>query len=93
MKLIKLLAIASILLITGCATTVPVVAKFPEVPAALTEKCPALKTIDGETISIIDFIKTVTANYTSYHECSAKLDAWVEWYQSQKQIFEEIEGD
>jgi hypothetical protein len=90
MKLIKLLAIASILLITGCSTTVPVTARFPDAPILILEKCPQLKTIEGESVSIIDFTKTVTLNYTTYYECAVKSDAWIEWYQIQKKIFEEI---
>jgi len=92
MKLIKLLAIASILLITGC-TTVPVTVKFPDAPAMILEKCPQLKVIEGNTVSIIDFTKTVTLNYTTYYECAVKNDAWIEWYQKQKKIFEEVQGD
>jgi hypothetical protein len=93
MKLIKLLAIASILLITGCTTTVPVTARFPDAPTLILEKCPQLKTIEGGTVSIVDFTKTVTLNYTTYYECAIKNDAWIEWYQIQKKIFEEIKGD
>jgi hypothetical protein len=90
MKLIKLLAIISILLITGC-TTVPVTVKFPDVPTLISEKCPQLKTIEGNTVSIVDFTKTVTINYTTYYECAAKSDAWIEWYQIQKKIFEDAQ--
>ena len=93
MKLIKLLAIASILLITGCSTTVPVTARFPDAPILILEKCPQLKTIEGESVSIINFTKTVTLNYTTYYECAVKNDAWIEWYQKQKKIFEEVQGD
>jgi hypothetical protein len=93
MKLIKLLAIASILLITGCSTTVPVTVRFPDAPVLILEKCPQLKTIEGESVSIIDFTKTVTLNYTTYYECAVKSDAWIEWYQKQKKIFEEVQGD
>jgi hypothetical protein len=81
--------IASLLLcLTGCATVVPVTAKFPEVPAILLEKCPQLKTIDNEKTSIIDLTKTVTVNYTTYYGCAIKSDAWIEWYNVQKLIFE-----
>lgn len=93
MNLIKLffLVIFIILafLMTGC-TTVPVTAKFPDAPTLILEKCPPLKTIEGESVSIIDFTKTVTLNYTAYYECAVKSDAWIEWYQVQKKIFEEI---
>ena len=94
MKLIKLfilvLFIVLAFLITGCSTTVPVTAKFPAVPDMLLEKCPQLKTIDEEKVSIVDYTKTVTNNYTTYYECAVKNDTWVEWYQTQKIIFEKV---
>ena len=91
MKLIKLLAFASILLITGCSTTVPVTVRFPDAPILIMEKCPQLKTIEGDAISIVDFTKTVTINYTTYYECAVKSDTWIEWYQIQKKIFEDTQ--
>ena len=94
MRLIKLFVLALFIilafLVTGCSTTVPVTAKFPSVPPILLEKCPQLKTIDGEKVSIIDYTKTVTINYTTYYDCAVKGDAWIEWYQQQKIIFEEM---
>lgn len=79
-----------LLLFTGCSTTVPVVVKFPGVPENLMQTCPQLKTIDAEKPSIIDVTKTVTENYTTYHECEVKIEGWIEWYQLQKKNFEEI---
>lgn len=94
MNLIKLFFLVIFIILaflaTGCSTTVPVVAKFPEAPPMLLEKCPQLKTIDGESISIVDYTKVVTANYTTYYECAVKYDSWIDWYQQQKKIFEEI---
>lgn len=87
---IIVLFIAVACLVTGCSTTVPVTAKFPSVPDVLLEKCPQLKTIEGEKVSIIDYTKTVTINYTTYYDCAVKTDSWIEWYQTQKIIFEEV---
>ena len=84
----KLVLILLLLLLAGCSTTVPVTQKFPTAPELLQEPCQELKKLTGEKISIIDFTKTVTANYTLYHECSAKNSAWLDWYQKQKRIFE-----
>jgi len=39
---------------------------------------------------ISDITKTVTANYNTYYECALKHDAWIEWYQTQKNIFESV---
>jgi len=77
-------------LITGCSTTVPVTARFPDAPILILEKCPQLKTIEGETVSIVDYTKVVTLNYTTYYECATKSDAWIEWYYEQKKIFEKV---
>lgn len=86
----RYLIIASLLCLTACSTTVPVTMKFPEAPEVLMEKCPPLKTIEGEKISIIDISKSVTSNYTTYYECSVKINNWIEWYKDQKKIFDGV---
>jgi hypothetical protein len=85
----KYLAILLSMALTGCATSVPVTAKFPDVPSVITERCPQLKTIPTETTVFSEFTKTITANYTTYYECAVKLDSWIEWYNNQKIIFEQ----
>lgn len=77
-------------LLVGCSTTVPVIAKFPKVPDALTQKCEPLKKIEGEQISIVDLHVRVVENYTQYHECALKVEEWNTWYTQQKKIFEEL---
>jgi hypothetical protein len=83
--------IAFLLLIslTGCSTTVPVVAKFPEVPKVLLTKCPNLQELSTDA-KLSDVAKTITINYSSYYECAVKMDAWIEWYSVQKIIYEGI---
>lgn len=77
------------LLLVGCSTTVPVTGKFPEVPERLLVKCPQLEKLeDGAKLS--DVSKKITVNYTTYYECAVKHDAFVQWYQIQKHIFESI---
>ena len=75
------------LLLSGCSTTVPVIAKFPEVPDRLLQKCPQLEMLKDES-KLSDVAKTVTINYSTYYECAVKNDAFIEWYQIQKHIFE-----
>jgi len=77
-------------LITGCSTAVPVTQNFPDVPDMLKEKCPELKTIAGERISIVEFTRTVSENYTTYHQCAGRTDAWIDWYDQQKKIWEQM---
>jgi orotidine-5'-phosphate decarboxylase len=78
-----------LLLIFGRSTTVPVKRNFPEVPERLMQKCPQLQKIN-EDAKLSDIAKTVTNNYTTYYECAVKDDAWIEWYQLQKHIFESV---
>ena len=75
-------------LISGC-TTVPVTAKFPEVPNKILETCPDLKKLQDDA-KLSDVAKTVTVNYSTYYECAVKHDAFVEWYKIQKKIYEDI---
>jgi len=86
--MIKLFSIVLLATLVGCSTTVPVRAKFPEAPEKLLVKCPQLEKL-GEEPKLSDISKTITVNYTTYYECAVKDDAWIEWYQIQKKIFED----
>ncbi len=84
----KYLALLLAVLLTGCSTAVPVVAKFPEPPGRLiTQRCPDLQKLNDDA-RLSDITKTVTQNYSLYYECAVKTDAWIEWYEIQKRIFE-----
>jgi hypothetical protein len=76
--------------LTGCSTTVPVVAKFPDAPPSLKVSCPELKKIEGDTISIVDLHRVVVENYTEYYACAQKVEGWNEWHTKQKKIFDEV---
>jgi hypothetical protein len=78
------------LLLTGCSTTVPVKRNFPDVPAELKEKCVELNQLPPETQKLSEVLTSVTKNYTEYHLCSNKVDLWIEWYNTQKQVFDEV---
>ena len=80
--------IVFVLALTGCSTVVPVVAKFPDAPGRLaTERCPNLQKLKDDA-RLSDVARTVTINYSTYYECAVKADAWQEWYEIQKRIFE-----
>jgi hypothetical protein len=84
----KILALSLILLLSGCSTTVPVTAKFPEAPGTLVqEPCQQLKKLE-DTAKLSDVAKTVTVNYSEYYLCAVKLEAWQRWYREQKTIYE-----
>lgn len=79
------------ILLTACSTAVPLTQNFPDAPEMLKEKCPELKIIVGEKVSIVDFTKTVSENYTTYYQCAGRTDAWIDWYNKQKKIWEETQ--
>jgi hypothetical protein len=76
------------LLLSGCSTVVPVTARFPEPPAkgAMTA-CPNLIKLN-DNAKLSDVATTVAVNYSTYYECAVKTDAWQEWYNIQRHIFE-----
>ena len=87
----RILLLGLISLLAACSTAVPLTQSFPDAPAMLKEKCPELKTIAGEKISIVEFTQTVSENYTTYHQCAGRTDAWIDWYGQQKKIWEQVQ--
>ena len=86
----KSLAIVFSILLAGCSTTVPVHMSFPQVPEDLRQSCAKLKETDPNATKLSTVLKDVTENYGKYNECKIKNDAWIQWYDTQKKIFEEI---
>ena len=78
------------LILAGCSTTTPVARKFPEAPGTLAQtSCPNLQKLQEEA-KLSDISKTVSVNYGTYYECAVKLDAWIDWYKIQREIFESV---
>jgi len=84
-----LILLPVMVLLTGCLAT-PVKRTFPDVPQELMVACPDLKNVDPGTDKLSDVLPVVVSNYGQYHECRLKIDSWMEWYKTQKQIFEEV---
>jgi hypothetical protein len=84
----KNLVIVAALLITGCST-VPVAVKFPDVPKDMLESCPDLKLVP-ETTKLSEVLPVVVDNYGQYYGCKDTVDNWIDWYTSQKKIFDSI---
>jgi hypothetical protein len=87
MKLLSIIFMAMIL--TACVS-VPVERSFPKVPAELMVSCPPLQVMDPETTRLSDVVQSVVANYGQYQACDAKVDTWIEWYNTQKTIFDSV---
>ena len=90
--MMKIVVAALCLTLAGCSmfsTTVPVARTFPAAPAELMEACPELlQTPQGAKLS--EVLTVVNKNYSSYHACRTRQDAWIEWYSAQKKIFDEV---
>lgn len=86
----RYVTIAALLtLLAGCSTPVPVKINFPEIPSELLEKCPELEKLK-EDAKLSDVATIVTKNYTTYHQCAAKHEAFIDWYHNNKKIYESI---
>lgn len=89
----KIFALLVVVFLSGCAIfqkPVPVKPKWPDAVPELREKCPDLKTIEGDKVAITDFLKIVVQNYQLYYECSLKNEGWNTWYDEQKKIYEAV---
>ena len=83
-------SLAVLVALAGCSTTVPVTARFPDPPGLnALERCPNLEKLKDAPV-LSDVARTVTVNYGTYYECAVKADAWQQWYQIQKRIFEGV---
>ena len=88
MLVIGIIAVFVLAMCSGCSTVVPVTARFPEPPGKLaTQRCPDLQKLKDDA-KLSDVSRTITINYGTYYECAVKADAWQEWYEIQRRIFE-----
>lgn len=86
----KLAIILPLIMLVGCATPVPVVPKWPAVPAELLTACPSLKTVDPANDKISALVDTVADNYKEYYQCGDKVDSWIVWYNEQQKLWKTI---
>jgi hypothetical protein len=83
----KWLCIPLVLVLTGCVT--PVKREFPKMPSVLEQPCADLKTVPT-TNKLSTVLEVVTENYALYRECQIKSETWLEWYRTQKKIFDSV---
>jgi hypothetical protein len=72
------------LLLTGCATQFTN-SKMPDLPDAFSHSCKNLIPLH-ENAKLSDLMRTVNTNYARHHECAEQVDAFIEWYDKQKEI-------
>ena len=84
----KLFLLIPVLLLSGCLAT-PVKRTFPDVPEDLKVACPDLAMLEPTT-KLSEVVSVVVKNYGQYQQCQIKIDTWIEWYKTQKEIFESV---
>jgi len=89
MRKLILILIASLLLLCGCGKAKYII-EFPMYPVSLETSCSELSLIKENEDKLSEVLVVVVDNYGKFHECKAKVDAWIEWHREQKKIFEEI---
>ena len=75
-------------MLSGC-TSVPVMPKFPDVPQDMLVSCPDLK-LAPDTSKLSEVLPVIVDNYGQYYTCKDNVDSWIDWYNSQKKIFDNI---
>jgi hypothetical protein len=88
MRFLLILSLA--LLLTACQTAVPVKRTFPAAVDELKVSCPDLKEVPEGTTELSKTLDVVVQNYGQYKECQLKVDLWIDWYDKQKKIFDEV---
>lgn len=84
----KKLILVPLIALVGCVG-VPIERKFPGVPESLNQPCVDLQTVPTDNTKLSEMMIVVTSNYKEYHTCQIKVESWMEWYETQKKIFED----
>ena len=63
---------------------------FPEVPANLLEPTSNLQPLPENKKTLTDLIENANENFGTYYQLKSKYEAWQEWYNSQKKIYESV---
>jgi hypothetical protein len=86
----KILVILLLVAVTGC-TSIPVAVKFPDVPEQLKEKADNLSPLDTtKKIQLSDIVENANENAGKYYKLKEKYEAWQQWYDAQKKIFDSV---
>lgn len=86
----KYLILLFSIFLSGCLTAVPIKQSFPSVPETMLTRCLELQKLENNSVVLSEMVKSVVNNYALYHECALKTEAWIEWYETNKLIFNRI---
>lgn len=88
MKYLKAAILSLAVLVSACST-IGKTPEFPPAPPELLQDCKDLIQVEKQQDNLKDVLQVVLANYSLYHECRAKQQGWIEWYNLQKKIHKE----
>lgn len=64
--------------------------KWPEAPQEIQQPASDLKALPEDKKNLTDLLENVNENYGTYYQLKEKYEAWIEWYNTQKKIFEGV---
>jgi hypothetical protein len=82
-----LIALFLVITLSGCSIFVK--RTFPPIPESLKTQCPELVLVK-DTDKLSEVLSNVATNYGQYHMCKAKVESWLEWYDQQSKLFNEV---
>jgi starvation-inducible outer membrane lipoprotein len=85
----KKLILISMLLLSGCIS-VPVDRTFPKIPDSFRESVPDLTPLSVKNPQLSDIISNANDNYSEYYKLRNRYNEWINWYDTQKKIFESV---
>jgi hypothetical protein len=63
---------------------------WPEAPVNLLEPASNLKPLPEDKKTLTDLIENANENFGTYYQIKSKYEAWQEWYNSQKKVYESV---
>ena len=63
---------------------------WPEAVPTLMEPASNLTPLPEDKKSLTDLIQNANENFGKYYQLKEKYEAWQEWYNTQKQIYESV---
>ena len=84
----KLLLIIALLALTSCSLAPPARPAWPEAPTEILQPAPNLTPLGKDQHNLSDLIENANINYSEYFSLRNKYNAWIEWYNTQKKIYD-----
>ena len=64
--------------------------KWPAAPAELQQPADNLKPLPADKKTLADLIENANENYGTYYQLKERYEAWQQWYDTQKKIYESV---